>query len=82
MPSSKMAEVDALTAEVARLPASDRAELATRILAMCVPESDTDADWLAAAAARLDAYDAGAMAALPAIDVLARARAAVAKVHG
>ncbi|HLA64355.1 MAG TPA: addiction module protein [Rhodothermales bacterium] len=66
--------VQELEAEVMKLPSSERARLAERILATLDADADIEAAWSEEAARRLEEIETGAVQTIPAADVFAEAR--------
>ncbi|GMV07606.1 MAG: hypothetical protein AMXMBFR53_38810 [Gemmatimonadota bacterium] len=66
--------LDELQAAVLALPEAERARLAATILASLGEGPDADADWVAEVRDRLAAYRRGELDAVPAEEVLTRAR--------
>ena len=66
--------LDELHAAVLSLPEVERARLAARILASLDEDAEIEAAWISEVRERMDAYRRGELAAVPAQDVLARAR--------
>ena len=63
-----------LHAAVLSLPEAERAQLAARILASLDDDEETEAAWVSEVRDRLAAYRRGEIAAVPAENVLAKAR--------
>lgn len=71
--------IEALEAEIKKLPAKERGALARSIIASLdeLSESEIEAVWTEEAESRLDDLESGRVAGILADEVLARARAAI-----
>ena len=66
--------LEELHAAVLALPEAERAQLAAKILASLDADADVEAAWVAEVRDRLAAYRRGELEAVPAAEVMAKAR--------
>jgi putative addiction module component (TIGR02574 family) len=68
-----------LESKVLELPAEERARLAERLISSLDPESDPQAEelWIREAERRLAEFESGSVSAVPAADVIEKARSSL-----